>query len=244
MNQPNYMVLIAALAMISCGGGEQQSESLIQDESSAGGNKAGVDEAVAELLDTEPAEVTLNTQKRVNRYFHESVAPSLVDCWSRIEGEGAVTFEYRFHSNEDDASWVFGDLSVAESSLTEDATLSATRCMKEATTGSSFAAGPNDVGSTVSYLYWTWPAPLPDFDREDVAAMMAAGGSSGGGCDGHGAAKKCWTCKSGSSCQKVCVGYKRCSIIHDDYPLPHCSASGGHCASGGPFGLAGLELIH
>jgi hypothetical protein len=239
----NKLLAVLILSFATCASCTGADDSQEERSKSAEGTQQDVD-ATPDKAHSGPSEFTLATQRRLNRYFHEKVITQLRDCWSRIDGEGAITINYSFE-NKGEGQWVLANLDVSDTTLGEKQTSTALECMRSASSGGSFATEPFEQRDQEFSVFWTWPVPLPEFSQDDFAAMMGSGFGvgAGGGCDGNGAAKKCYHCAKNSKCEKVCVGYKTCSIIHDHNAFPHCSASDA-CASGGPFGLAGFDIIY
>lgn len=186
------------------------------------------------------------TQKRLNRYFHDTVVPKIETCWKNIQGKGTIEMKY-FYAKDGKGGWEFQKLDVGESSLPEGQDAVALACMQGAVSNTSF---PEEAGDDQEsyFISWHWPVPFPVDAAEQVEAMfLDNGGGEDPGCDGNGAPASCWNCTGGGpgkplKCLKVCVGYQECSIVHDQYPLPHCKAKT-KCASGGPFGVVGGTFI-
>lgn len=189
-------------------------------------------------------EKEISIQQNINRYFHGTVVSKLKTCWNNIQGKGTIGLKYTF--TKTGARWTFSRVETEQSTLPGAQNAVAMRCMETAVRGTSFPTDSTDITSASYVLYWTWPVPLPPNSTELVAAMLAAkpkDGGSTGGCDGHGAAAKCFTCsKDLKSCVKVCVGFKECSIVQSHNTLS-CGGSG-PCASGGPFGVTGGTIIY
>lgn len=196
-------------------------------------------------IDRERFKRSVDTQKRINHYFHDVVVPKLKPCWDRLKGKGTIEVKYRFAKNAKGA-WAFSALKGGKSSLTAEEQKPALACMTKAVTATSFAAEKGDVGK--SYLLaWDWPVPLPpDASRQAEAMFRAVGGTEGTGCDGHGSQARCVTC-SGSplTCIYVCVGSDSCEVgaTHPGGFDSICT-EGGRCASGGPFGVLGGAVMY
>jgi hypothetical protein len=188
-------------------------------------------------------ERSVAAQKRLNRHFHDQVVPKLGECWQDIHGRGAVEMWYSFTRGSNGA-WAVNKVEAGESSLPGPQKAAALACMQKAVTSTSFPASEGDDPETY-FVAWNWPVPLPADAAQQADRMFKDNGGGGTGCDGNGAPARCWNCTgSGTvSCAKVCVGYSQCSIVNDQYPLPHCSAKGA-CASGGPFGVLGGNFIY
>src|SRR5688572_9802152 len=137
---------------------------------------------------------SVETQKVINRYFHDSVLPRLKPCWDRLQGSGSVQMKYVYARN--DTQWTMKTVEVSESRLPQDQTALATSCMREAVAGSSLAVDSLPVDKEVAVvnkdlyvLNWTWPVPLPPDAEDQYAQMLKDNGGGGGnsGCDGFGA---------------------------------------------------------
>lgn len=188
-------------------------------------------------------QATVATQKRINRYFHGSVAPRLKACWSRLSGKG--TIEIRYLYGDGAKGWSFQSIQASRSDLPKDQEKAAVACMQQAVAGTSFPREKTEKGKTSS-ISWAWPVPLPPDADQQVARMWGSSGGEGGGCDGHGAPARCVTC-SGSplTCVYVCVGSDSCEV-QSTTPggFNSICSEGGQCASGGPFGLAGSLIMY
>jgi hypothetical protein len=187
-------------------------------------------------------ERTIATQKEINRYFDAEVSPKLRTCWSRVQGEGMITFDFTY-TKDARGRWVWEKLGVRKSTLREGQDAVALACMQDSVRGTSFPTATFDTAEDKLLLHWNWPVPLPPDASEQVRAMLRSRGGLGteGGCDGHGAPTACWECGSGSgACISVCVGYTTCT--QTGRPPNGCGGHGA-CASGGPFGLVGRGTV-
>jgi hypothetical protein len=188
-------------------------------------------------------QATVATQKRINRYFHGSVAPRLKACWSRLSGKG--TIEIRYLYGDGAKGWSFQSIQASRSDLPKDQEKGAVACMQQAVAGTSFGKEKTEKAKTFS-ISWAWPVPLPPDADQQVARMWGSSGGEGGGCDGHGATARCLTC-SGSplTCVYVCVGSDTCEVqATKPGGFDSICSEGGQCASGGPFGLAGTMVMY
>jgi hypothetical protein len=188
-------------------------------------------------------EKQFSTQQRVNLYFHNDVLAKVKPCWGNVKGKGSIGLKYTYIKSGD--RWISNGVAVDQSSLPSEQSKVALRCMSQAVRDSSFAALPAENLVKEFVLNWTWPVPFPTNATELARAMFAAkpngGGSGGGGCDGHGALAKCFTCGQTNGvmdCKKVCVGAETCTITFEQKGSKMCT-EGRACASGGPFGLGG-----
>lgn len=178
----------------------------------------------------------VNTQQRINRFFHGDVMPKLKTCWSNVKGKGRISLKYTY--TKKDGRWFLSRLEPRRSTLLAGQDAVAQKCMLEAVRGSSFAVEADESTLSTYVLNWTWPIPFPANEAQLTRAMFAAkptGGGAGGGCDGWGTAPSCFDCKS--TCDEVCVGYSECG---GDVTETTCR---GKCASGGPFGVSGGATI-
>jgi hypothetical protein len=190
----------------------------------------------------------VSTQQRINRYFHGDIMPKLKNCWSNVQGKGTIALKYTF--TKAGARWIFSRLETEETTLPGDRAKVALRCMSDAVRGSSFPVEGADTAEDTFVLNWTWPVPFPANAAQLTSAMFAAkpssGGSGDGGCDGHGAPAKCYTCSSkDASCLAVCVGIDEpCTVrFNADNKITGCSVAGNKCASGGLFGVSGGSRV-
>ena len=182
----------------------------------------------------------VSTQQRINRYFHGDVMSKLTSCWSNVQGKGTISLKYIYTKSGE--KWIFNHLETDHSTLPNGQDAIAMKCMLDAVHGSSFAPDVAELTRNTFVLYWTWPVPFPRNASQLTTAMFAATtglSSRRSGCDGQGTAAKCNNCRS-TSCAKVCVGYNTCSVDSDGI----CLASGGVCATGGPFGVSGSSIIY
>lgn len=189
----------------------------------------------------------VSTQQRINRYFHGDVMAKIKSCWSNVQGKGTIGMKHVY--NRTGERWTFTAVDVQKSNLPSEPTKIAFRCMSDSLRGSSFAIDPAEIGLKSFVLNWTWPVPFPTNETQLTRAMFAAkpsgGGSSSGGCDGHGTEAKCYACKAGRedlSCQTVCVGKETCTITMQQGGSKTCGGETA-CASGGPFGVAGTSRV-
>ena len=179
------------------------------------------------------------TQKRINSYFHSIVVPRVKTCWARVQGTGTIEMKYWYEADAK-GGWVFKTLEVGKSNLPKGQDAIALACMQNAVTATSFPREASDSGE--SYLInWDWPVPLPPDAAQQVERMLGSSGGEGTGCDGHGAPAKCVTCSGHpQTCIYVCVGSNTCEIAATSPGgFDSICTTGGECASGGVFGVAG-----
>ena len=186
---------------------------------------------------------SVDTQKRINRYFHGSVVPRLKSCWGRLSGKGTIEIRYLYGGGA--KGWSFQSIQASRSDLPKDQEKAAVACMQQAVAGTSFGREKTEKAKTFS-ISWAWPVPMPADADQQVARMWGSSGGEGGGCDGHGATARCLTC-SGSplNCVYVCVGSDTCEVqATKPGGFDSICSEGGQCASGGPFGLAGTMVMY
>jgi hypothetical protein len=196
------------------------------------------------VVDDGRFKASVATQKRINRYFHTVVMPKLKACWNRIQGKGTIEVKYLYADNGK-GGWAFKTIHGSKSNLPKGQEEVAVSCMQKAVAGTSFPREKSEKGA--SYLIsWAWPVPFPPDAEQQVARMWGSGGGQGGGCDGHGAAARCLTCKgSPLNCVYVCVGSNTCEVqATKPGGFDSICTEGGQCASGGSFGLAGVMAIY
>ena len=187
---------------------------------------------------------TVDTQKRINRYFHDAVVPKVKPCWNKLSGKGTVEIRY-LYSDNGKGKWAFKTIQASRSDLPKEQEKAAVACMQRAVTATSFPKEKSEKARSYS-VSWGWPVPFPPDDEQRVARMWGSSGGEGGGCDGHGAAARCVTC-SGSplTCVYVCVGSDDCSVqATKPGGFDSICTEGGQCASGGWFGWAGVMSIY
>lgn len=203
---------------------------------------------ITQTRQTQPAqsiamERVVNTQQRINRYFHSDIMPKLKNCWSSVRGKGRISLKYTYAKTR--GRWFLSRLETKQSTLPTGQDAVAQKCMLEAVRGSSFAVEADESTQNTFVLNWNWPVPFPANEAQLTRSMFAAkptgGGAGGGGCDGEGTPASCSNCSKTSplTCKEVCVGYLECTTDFDG----SCRASG-KCASGGPFGVSGGLVIY
>jgi len=174
----------------------------------------------------------LETQRNVNRYFHNDVIPKLVDGWKELKDtDKYVTYHYEYVKRHN--RWEFNEMDKVESTLSGHADTLAQRFMGKAIASTYFPIEKRMEKDSVFDLYWTWPVPFPEgtFDQNtgEFTARQNNGGTTGG-CDGRGTRAHCNVCSRNLNCLLVCVGAAECS--RDDRSCWELY----ECASGGPFG--------
>ncbi|HSB29534.1 MAG TPA: hypothetical protein VLE19_16830 [Pyrinomonadaceae bacterium] len=186
----------------------------------------------------------VSTQQRINRYFHGDVVSRLKSCWSNVQSKGRIAFKYIY--TKVDSQWMFSRVETEQSTLPGRQAKVALRCMSEAVRGTSFPSDGAESQQNTYVVTWTWPVPFPTNAAQLTSAMFAAkptGGSNTGGCDGRGAPAKCLICTPANgtaTCERVCVGYKQCTLSSSTDTCRLQDA----CASGGPFGVGGGTIIY
>lgn len=187
---------------------------------------------------------TIATQKRINRYFHGTVARKLKPCWGRISGQGEIEVRY-LYTADGKGGWSFKTIQASRSDLPKDQEKAAVACMQKAVSTTSFPREKTEKARSFS-ISWVWPVPMPPDADQQIARMWGASGGEGSGCDGHGAAARCLTCQgSPLTCAYVCVGSDTCEVqATKPGGFDSICSEGGQCASGGAFGLAGTMVIY
>lgn len=190
-------------------------------------------------VQTVTIERVVNTQQRINRFFHGDVMPKLKNCWSNVKGKGRISLKYTYAKKG--GRWFLTGLETQRSTLPAGQDAVAQKCMLEAVRGSSFAVEADESTQKTFVLNWTWPIPFPanaDLLTRSMFAAKPTSGGSGGGCDGWGTEPSCMACKP--TCDEVCVGYSSCA---PDQPGQIGTKCSNKCASGGPFGVSGGTTI-
>ena len=187
-------------------------------------------------------EYTVDTQLRINRYFHSQVIPQLRDCWGGLSGEGKVLLRHVYISNGR-GTWNADpdQLTVEDSELAQDQQKAAVECMQRAVAETSFAMAEAERGQEEFILHWGWPVPLPIEPPTPAALHVGPGGGVIDDCDGHGTPPGCKNCdhSNHAACEQVCVGKPWCIVVGPNA----CRLSQDRCASGGPFGLVGGSVV-
>src|SRR5262245_36426372 len=92
-------------------------------------------------------------QNQLNRHFSDAVVkPTLRECWSRVQGDGAIVFDFTY--SRSGSRWVFDRIALIKSNLSAGQDEVALRCMQDSVGSTSFsvkladlpgAYGPNFV---------------------------------------------------------------------------------------------------
>lgn len=197
-----------------------------------------------------PAELTANcgddviaSQNRINRYFHKAVVPKMSACWSRIQGEGTIDFQFTYKRTA--GGWEWEKLGVSGSTLPKGQDAVALQCMQESVRGTSFPVEEVDGKAVEFFADWRWPVPWP----KDITEMarMAGNGIIWGEC-GLGKLKKCQDCLYDAktkklSCKSTCSGYTNCTPNADGNGCMLGPISP-RCVSGFSFGNSGGIVIY
>ena len=174
------------------------------------------------------------TQKQVNRYFHTDVIPKLQNCWTRVQGQGAVEIKYTYRKDAT-GKWVADRLAIASSTLPRGQDAVALRCMQDSVRDTVFAVRSSNNSESTYTLYWSWPVPFPAGFAQ-MASGIGTTGTGAKGCDGKGAPARCFACGP-SGCKRSCTGGESCRMTS------RSCATIGDCASGGPTYVGGGTII-
>ena len=193
------------------------------------------------VTESEPAtsvEADIAAQNRINSVFYVALLPKVKSCWSGLSGKGDVTFKYVYRREGN--NWMWQQQEIEESSLPQDQTAVALKCMQEAAQGSSFPMEASEAGrrSQEFVLHWTWPVPFPQ-DTTALGRMIDTGGG------GEGCRKSCVDCScpfvpgSGAvcSCKSTCSGYNPPCVLDGD--KKGCTMKLPKCATGKLGGFGG-----
>jgi hypothetical protein len=192
-------------------------------------------------------EKTLDTQDRVNRYFHDAVAPSLTSCWAALKGKGSVLVQVQYLRA--DSSWRAGESTIQSSRMSKPVVAKALECLKRAVRDTSFPAVKDDGDAKEFFVNWGLPIPWPKDPKEVVARMIDTGGGGRGEC-GPETPAQCWLCAyfqlipgipGISFCNRACVGYRNCTGAEHGCNLGPITPL---CASGSPFGNVGGVVMY
>ena len=189
-------------------------------------------------------EQVIEKQNRINRYFHGSVVPKMMNCWETLSGKGTVSVAFNFSRDAD--KWRSGDSKLLAATLLKGQNEIALHCLQEAVRDTSFAAAKADGESKELLVNWSFPVPWPKSDEEIVGLAIDTGG--GGGCGGsESPAPSCWDCSipvgQPSSCVKVCVGYQYCNNNSDGKGC-NLGPISPRCVTGSPFGNVGGVVMY
>jgi hypothetical protein len=182
----------------------------------------------------------IDTQNRINRYFHQAVVPRMAGCWSRIAGAGTVAMHLEYQRTGEE--WTPGPSVVRSSTLPRGEDDAALDCLRKAVEGTTFAVEPTDGESQQFNVNWSFPVPWPR-DLSEAALRMASTGRepSAGECGGsEGPAPACFQCGfipllSLALCAPSCTGYTDCTLL----TRTSCHHSGTRCVTGSVFGNIG-----
>jgi hypothetical protein len=122
---------------------------------------------------------------RIGRSLQDSVVgPELRTCWAQLKGEGALAMDMTYRKSGN--SWVFDSVKVKKSSLPEDQSAAAQRCMEAAARGTTFPVDSKEALETAAPTFIVrlgWPVPLPaegtEMTTDQMARMIGTGGSGG-----------------------------------------------------------------
>ena len=135
----------------------------------------------------------IDTQNRINRYFHQAVVPRMAGCWSRIAGAGTVAMHLEYQRTGEE--WTPGPSGIRSSTLPRGQDDAALDCLRKAVEGTSFAVEPTDGESQQFNVNWSFPVPWPRDLSEAALRMVSTGREpSAGECGGsEGPAPACFS---------------------------------------------------
>src|SRR5215213_5757772 len=100
---------------------------------------------------------------RIGRYLQDSVVgPDLRTCWAQLKGDGAVAMDMTYRKSGN--NWALVSVKRTKSSLPEDQSAAALRCMEEAAKGTTFPVDSKEALETAAPTFIVrigWPVPLP-----------------------------------------------------------------------------------
>ena len=163
-------------------------------------------------------------QNQLNRHFSDAVVtPTLRECWSRLQGDGAIVFDFTYRRSG--SRWAFDKIALIKSNLPAGQDEVALRCMQDSVGPTSFSvnvAGLREAYGQNFVVRWTWPVPLPP--KGTVVAHINDGGLGSQG--------KCANCKmvgGKATCDFVPSGKTDCRL---DPKQPNLCSTGPACLSG------------
>jgi hypothetical protein len=69
-------------------------------------------------------------QNQLNRHFSDAVVtPTLRECWSRLQGDGAIVFDFTYRRSG--SRWAFDKIALIKSNLPAGQDEVALRCMRD-----------------------------------------------------------------------------------------------------------------
>jgi len=124
-------------------------------------------------------------QQRIGAYLQEAVVtPKLRTCLAQLKGEGAVGLDLTYRKSAD--NWSLENVKVTKSSLPEDQSAIAQRCVEESATGTAFLVDSKQELEQAAEQFVVrlgWPVPLPpeggELTNDQVARMIGTGGAGG-----------------------------------------------------------------
>jgi hypothetical protein len=190
-------------------------------------------------------EHVIEKQNRVNRYFHGSVVPKMMNCWESLSGKGSVSVALNFSRQAD--KWSAGDSKLLASTLDKGQDRIALHCLQEAVRGTAFATAAADREAKELLVNWSFPVPWPKSTEEVVGLAIDTGGG-GKRCGGtEGPAPACNDCSlplgQAARCVKVCVGYSYCTENPDGKGC-NVGPISPMCVTGSPFGNVGGVVMY
>jgi hypothetical protein len=164
-------------------------------------------------------------QNELNRHFSDAVVtPTLRACWSSLQGDGAIVFDFTYRRSG--SRWAFDKIALIKSNLPAGQDEVALLCMQDSVGPSSFSAkvaGLREAHGQNFVVRWTWPVPLPP--KGTVVAHINDGGLTG--------SRDCQTCQTRGGraiCEAAKSGFKGCKL---DPKQPNlCSTESTACLSG------------
>jgi len=166
-------------------------------------------------------------QNQLNRHFSDAVVTStLRECWSRLQGDGAIVFDFTYKRSG--SRWTFDKIALIKSNLPAGQDEIALRCMQQSVGSTSFSVKVAELREANGQNFvarWTWPVPLPP--KGTVVEHINDGGLGSQG--------KCFYCKKSgvppynTTCVPLKSGKSDCRT---DPNQPNLCSTGPACLSG------------
>ena len=113
--------------------------------------------------------------ERIGQYLQASVVDDdLRSCWAQLKGEGVVAADLTYQKQGD--NWAFNTVAVKKTSLGDDQSAIAQRCLEEAARATSFTVDSKEQLETRAQEFIVrigWLVPMPPAGTEMSDAEMA-----------------------------------------------------------------------
>lgn len=180
---------------------------------------------------------------RIGRYLQDSVVGSeLRTCWGQLKGAGAVAMDLTYRKSGN--NWAFDSVKVTKSSLPQDQSDIAQKCIEESARATTFPVDSKEALETAAPTFVVrlgWPVPLPpegtQLTGDQVIAMIGTNGIGG-----------VITVPGCSTCEQIPGGYKCVSKSSgseqdcEEIQTNVCAVTPKACLRGGFGGTSGVFM--